>query len=103
MGNLALSGDDIAFLKDKSDKKVSSGEIKKAFDEFTENIDAKGKKMEDVKINLEQFIEKCDYVFNIHSETLRQNREQVYRNLFRAFDSSQVVPLQMKIFIYVSN
>jgi len=59
MGNIPLSADDIAFLKEKGNKKNSTQDIKNAFKEFAQDIgDAENKKMEEVKLNFEQFCQK---------------------------------------------
>ena len=55
MGNIALSAEDIAFLKGKSFNKTSVDDIKKAFKEFVSDLDTGSKGMADVKINLQQF------------------------------------------------
>ena len=92
MGNIALSAEDISFLKEKSNNKNSTSDIKKAFKEFTEDLDVEGKKMDEVKITFEQFSMKCDTVFNIEAETLKpsENKNLVYQHLFRAFDQDRV-------------
>merc|ERR1711892_1161516 len=85
MGNIPLSAEDISFLKEKSNKRNSTSDIKKGFKEFTEDLDAEGKKMEDVKIDFQQFSKKCDTVFNTSAEILvpDDNKILVYRHLFR--------------------
>ena len=92
MGNIALSAEDVSFLKEKSNKKNSTSDIKKAFKEFTEDLDVEGKKMEEVKIDLKQFSLKCDSVFNTNAELLTPDDSKtiVYQHLFRAFDQDQV-------------
>ena len=92
MGNIALTAEDISFLKEKSNKKNSTSDIKKAFKEFTEDLDVEGKKMEEVKIDFHQFSTKCDTVFNTNAEILApdESRTTVYKHLFRAFDQDQV-------------
>ena len=65
MGNIALSKEDITFLKEKSLNKTNTDDIKKAFKEFCEDIHGmEGKKMEDAKIDFNQFKDKCGTVFN---------------------------------------
>ena len=92
MGNIPLSAEDISFLKEKSNKKNSTSDIKKAFKEFTEDLDVEGKKMEEVRIDFNQFSQKCDTVFNVNADILvpEDNKNIVYRHLFRAFDQDQV-------------
>jgi len=99
MGNIALAPEDLAFLKGKSNKKASTGDIKKAFNEFIEDLDVKEKGMADVRINFEQFCDKCDTVFNIESQTLQNDREEVYRHLFRAFDGDSDGFVSFKEFV----
>ena len=94
MGNIPLSAEDIAFLKEKGNKKNSTQDIKNAFKEFAEDLGAENKKMDEVKINFEQFCVKADMVFNTESETLSPgNKHTVYQHLFRAFDSDKVSEL----------
>ena len=91
MGNIPLSADDIAFLKEKGNKKNSTQDIKNAFKEFSQDLGVENKKMDEVKINFQQFCEKADTVFNTESETLSpQNKFEVYQHLFHAFDSDKV-------------
>lgn len=92
MGNIPLSADDIAFLKEKGNKKNSTQDIKNAFKEFTQDLDVGNKKMDEVRIDFKQFCDKADTVFNTDSETLTPPRDKnkVYEHLFRAFDSDQV-------------
>eukprot|EP00092_Neocalanus_flemingeri_P013815 GFUD01014901.1.p1 GENE.GFUD01014901.1~~GFUD01014901.1.p1 ORF type:complete len:197 (+),score=51.92 GFUD01014901.1:73-663(+) len=101
MGNIALSAEDISFLKEKSNKKNSTSDIKKAFKEFTLDLDVEGKKMDEVKITFDQFSQKCDTVFNIEAETLKpsENKNLVYRHLFRAFDQDQDGRVDFKEFV----
>ena len=94
MGNIPLSSEDVAFLKEKGSNKTSTVEIKEAFKEFTIDLDAKGKKMHEVTINFDQFCKKCDSVFNMNSAILNSDsppdRDEAYRHLFRAFDKDDV-------------
>jgi len=101
MGNIALTAEDISFLKEKSNKKNSTSDIKKAFKEFTEDLDVEGKKMEEVKINFQQFSIKCDTVFNTNAEILApdDSRTIVYQHLFRAFDQDQDGMVDFKEFV----
>lgn len=94
MGNIPLSADDIAFLKEKGNKKNSTQDIKNAFKEFAQDLGVENKKMDEVKINFKQFCDKADTVFNTESETLSpQNKSEVYQHLFHAFDSDKVSEL----------
>ena len=97
MGNIPLSADDIAFLKEKGNKKNSTQDIKNAFKEFAQDIgDAENKKMDEVKLNFEQFCQKADTVFNTDSETVSPlNKDTVYQHLFNAFDSDKVSLTQL--------
>ena len=98
MGNIPLSAEDIAFLKEKGNKKNSTQDIKNAFKEFAEDLGAENKKMDEVKINFEQFCEKSDTVFNTESETLcPENKLEVYQHLFQAFDSDKVSAVKFVI------
>ena len=94
MGNIPLSAEDINFLKEKGNNEQTTSDIKKAFKEFSEGLDTNGKSMQDVKINFDQFCTRCDMVFNTHAETLNrsppQDKDSVYRHLFRAFDRDTV-------------
>jgi len=101
MGNIALSAEDIAFLKEKSNKKSSTSDIKKAFKEFTEDLDVEGKKMYEVKIDFMQFSQKCDTVFNVNCEILseEESKNTVYAHLFRAFDQDQDGMVDFKEFV----
>ena len=96
MGNIALSAEDIAFLKEKGNNKTSDSDIKNAFKEFKVDLDVDGKKMHEVKINFDQFCVKADTVFNTRSDTLQPDDKKmnVYQHLFRAFDQDQVVLLK---------
>ena len=98
MGNIPLSAEDIAFLKEKGNQKNSTQDIKNAFKEFAQDLGAENKKMDEVKINFEQFCEKSDTVFNTESETLcPENKLEVYQHLFQAFDSDKVSALKFVI------
>ena len=91
MGNIPLSAEDIAFLKEKGNKKNSTQDIKNAFKEFTQDLDVGNKKMDEVKLDFKQFCDKADTVFNTESDTLQNpHKFEVYEHLFRAFDSDQV-------------
>lgn len=92
MGNIPLSSEDVAFLKEKGSNKTTTVEIKEAFKEFKSDLDhSKGKKMHEVTINFEQFCMKCDSVFNTNSGILTPpDRDEAYRHLFRAFDKDDV-------------
>ena len=105
MGNIPLSAEDIAFLKEKSCNKNSTSDIKKAFKEFTEDLNVDGKKMDDVKIDFGQFCQKCDTVFNTSSEILapEDNRTIVYGHLFRAFDQDKVRNKRRFFYIFFFN
>ena len=97
MGNIALSAEDISFLKEKGNNKTSDSDIKNAFKEFKVDLDVEGKKMHEVKIDFDQFCVKADTVFNTRSDTLQPDDQKmnVYQHLFRAFDQDQVVLLQL--------
>ena len=100
MGNIPLSADDIAFLKEKGNKKNSTQDIKNAFKEFAQDLGVENKKMDEVKINFQQFCDKADTVFNTESETLcPQNKYEVYQHLFHAFDSDRVSVLFLFVIV----
>merc|ERR1712198_504825 len=92
MGNVALSAEDVSFLKEKGANKTTTSEIKKAFKEFAEGLDSEGKKMNEVKLNFEQFCEKCDMIFNDSSANLskQDSKLTMYSALFKAFDHDKV-------------
>lgn len=101
MGNIPLSSEDVAFLKEKGSNKTTTVEIKEAFKEFKSDLDhSKGKKMHEVTINFEQFCMKCDSVFNTNSGILTPpDRDEAYRHLFRAFDKDDVSKKENKLHI----
>ena len=85
MGNIPLSAEDIAFLKEKGNKKNSTQDIKNAFKEFTQDLNVGNKKMDEVKLDFKQFFDKADTVFNTESDTLNppEDKFKVYEHLFR--------------------
>merc|ERR1712059_137368 len=97
-----LSKEDIAFLKEKSNNKTNTEDIKKAFKEFVQDLEGmEGKKMEDVKIDFDQFVEKCDSVFNTSAEIFNPGSQKdiTYSHLFRAFDQDQDGKVSFKEFV----